>query len=72
MWDRGAELSQLVEPWTVGLAGFEPATRGLKAPCSDRAELQAPTRRILRTCPTQVGRRVAERNPMLETQNGAT
>ena len=26
----------------VGLAGFEPATRGLKAPCSYQAELQAP------------------------------
>ena len=28
--------------WEVGLAGFEPATRGLKAPCSNQAELQAP------------------------------
>ncbi len=26
---------------SVGLAGFEPATRGLKAPCSNQAELQA-------------------------------
>ena len=27
---------------SVGRAGFEPATRGLKAPCSNQAELQAP------------------------------
>src|SRR5215210_7269646 len=26
----------------VGRAGFEPATRGLKAPCSNQAELPAP------------------------------
>jgi hypothetical protein len=29
---------------SVGRAGFEPAARGLKAPCSNRAELPAPWR----------------------------
>ncbi len=38
-------------PTSVGLAGFEPATRGLKAPCSNLAELQA-----LRTTATKDAR----------------
>jgi hypothetical protein len=82
MWDGGAEPSQTRGPRGVGRAGIEPATRGLKAPCST-TELTA--RSILATAigapevlPVQLGgdgsssgscscRRAARSRPSSET-----